>query len=292
MTKLSSPRRAIAAACLVPLIGALAPAALAQDREPLTASEPKGVNLDVGFATAYVFRGWNVFQEDSQLDPHGMIAPGLSWRIGDSNVTVGYWAAYQLTGTNIGATTDEALNAEQDLYVTYDLELPNDLAMAFGLTAYVYPAADPDVMGAAVPLYLEPSVGVTYSTAVDLGLSVHYLAGLQDQPSIWGYSYLYLHPTVGKSFDLNEHLALDLGLGYGFKLFNEGIEGRDNVHDVTVTGALPIQAGGPGAYVAPGLGLAWTNVEDVTDDSGAVIDDKGFADGIAVWGSLNLGMDL
>jgi hypothetical protein len=293
MTTPIRSRANVVAAVLMPMVWAFAPAAAhAQAAEGLTASEPAGVNLDLGFATAYLFRGWNVFQKDSQLDPHALIAPGVAWSIRDTNVTVGYWGAYQLTGTNARATTDGALNVEQDLFVSYDLELPHDVTLPMELRAYLYPAASPDVMGSAVPVYLEPSLGVVYATAVDLGLTAYYFAGLQDQPGIWGFSYLYLNPTVGKSFEIDPHVGVDVALGYGFKLFNEGIEDRSNVHDITITGAWPIHPGGPGAYVTPGVGLAWTNVEDATDESGAVVDDKGFADGLAVWGSLNLGMDI
>jgi hypothetical protein len=282
------------AAAWVPMMWMGSPStAMAQASEVPTASEEMGLNLDVGFATAYVYRGWNVFQREFQTDPHMLLAPGATWAIGDSGVTVGYWAAYQLTGANTGANTDGALNAEQDLFVTYDLELPQDVTMSFGLTAYAYPVADAAVIGASVPLYFEPAIAWTYATAVDLGLAVSYLAGVQNQPDIWGLSYLYLNPSVAKSLELSENLGLELGLGYGFKLFNEGIEGRDNVHDVTLTAALPVHPGGPTAYVAPGIGVAWTNVEDVTDDdSGEVLHDRNFADGFVTWVSLNLGMDI
>jgi len=234
-----------------------------------------------------------MFQKDSQMDPHMLLAPGASWAIGDSGVTVSYWSAYQLTGTNMSANTDGALNDEQDLILTYDLELPSNVGLSLGLAAYLYPAADPNVMGTSVPVYLDPVIAVSYPTAVDLRLAVSYFAGLQDEPTIWGISYLYVNPAVAKSLELGDRVGLDLSLGYGLKLPNEGMKGRDNVHDVTFTAALPIHPGGPTAYVAPSIGVAWTNVEDVTDDeSGAVIDDQGFADGFVVWAALNLGLDI
>ncbi len=289
-----NPRTAILEAALVSMVVAgSSSAALAQHSDVPAASEDVGLNLDVGFATAYVFRGWNMFQNDSQMAPHMLLAPGAAWAIGDSGVTVAYWSAYQLTGSNMRANTDGAINVEQDLIVTYDLELPSDVGMSFGLAAYTYPAADPAVMGTTMPIYLDPMVAVSYPTAVDLRLVVSYFAGLQDEPYIWGISYLYLNPSVAKSLQLDDQVGLDLSLGYGLKVPNEGMEGRDNVHDITLTAATPIRPGSGGAYVTPGIGVAWTNIEDVTDEAtGEVIDDKGFEDGFVLWASINLGMDI
>ncbi len=129
-----NPRTALMVAALVPLgLTGSEGVALAQEPEVSTAAEEIGLNLDVGFATAYVFRGWNMFQKDSQMDPHMLLAPGASWAIGDSGVTVSYWSAYQLTGTNMSANTDGALNDEQDLILTYDLELPSNVGLSLGL---------------------------------------------------------------------------------------------------------------------------------------------------------------
>ena len=42
-----------------------------------------------------------------------------------------------------------------------------------------------------------------------------------------------------------------------------------------------------------GVGLAWTNVEDVTDEvTGQVVEDKTLADGWVLWAGINLGMDI
>ena len=195
------------------------------------APAPVGLNLDLQLATAYVFRGWNVFQETSQMDPHLLLAPGLTYAIADTGLSVGYWGAYQLTGANIGATLDAALNAEQDLFVSYERDLGHDMTLAVRFFSYFYPAADRRVAGASVPTYLEPIVAFTASPGVDLGVQVTYFAGVQDAPGISGISYLYVNPSVGKSFELVEHIGLELLLGYGIKAFKEGNAGRSNVHD-------------------------------------------------------------
>ncbi len=130
-----------------------------------------------------------------------------------------------------------------------------------------------------------------------LGEPGHF-AGVQDEPTIWGSSYLYVNPSLSKSWELDEHVGLDLALGYGLKVPNEGMEGRDNIHDVTFTAATPIHPGGPSAYVTPSVELAWTNVGDVTDEEtgevidGGAIDERGVGDGFVLWAAVNLGLDI
>jgi hypothetical protein len=258
-----------------------------------TGDESAGVNIELQFATAYVFRGQNVFQSSSQHDPYFLLAPGISWAVADSGVTIGYWSAYQVNGNNIKDNIDAALGVEQDLYVSYDLELPYDLALALSFMGYLYPAADPDVAGATMPTYLEPGVSFTYSPGIDLGIAVSYLAGVQEAESIADYRYLYLNPSVGKTFELSDEIGLELRAGYGFKYFNSGNEGRDNIHDVLVSAALPVNPGGGIAYATPGLAAAWTNIEDVFDEeTGELDEEKSFGDGFVVWASLALGVDL
>lgn len=245
-----------------------------------TARESIGLNLDLGFATAYVFRGANVFQEDGQMNQNMLLAPGITWSIFDTGLSIGYWGAFQISGNNIGANIDGALGVEQDLFLAYELSLPHDLGLSFGLVYYFYPAADENVAGASVPSYLEPGVGFGYFGVLDVGINIAYFLGLQDEPGIRGISYLYVNPYVGKSFDFNEHIGLTLGLGYGFKLWKEGNDGAANVHDVTLTIGVPIR---PAElfYITPGVNFAWTNVPS-----------EDFGGELVFWGGLNLGVDL
>ena len=48
-----------------------------------------GINFDVGFATAYVFRGLNIFMDDDQRDQNMLISPGITWSIFDTGLGVG-----------------------------------------------------------------------------------------------------------------------------------------------------------------------------------------------------------
>jgi uncharacterized protein (TIGR02001 family) len=256
----------------------------AQEATPAAAaaeeSDGVGINIDVGFATSYVFRGWNVFQSGAQRDQHMLLAPGIAWSIAGTGLTIGYWGAYQISGENISDNNDAALGLEQDLYAAYEWGISDSVTLQLGATAYLYPAASEKITGATCPAFLEPKLGIVWSGPLDLGLSFSYMAGLQDEPAIRGIGYLYMNPYLGKSFSFGDTVGLDLALGYGFKIFQGGYEDADNAHDVTFTAALPIY---PVSwfYLKPGVGLAWTNIAG-----------KGFADELAFWAGLNVGADL
>jgi hypothetical protein len=82
-----------------------------------------GLNIDVMYSTLYVFRGYNVFQDSSQMDQHGFLAPSITWSVFDTGLSIGYWGAFQLYGERRRAMIHEAIGAEQDLYLTYDFDL-------------------------------------------------------------------------------------------------------------------------------------------------------------------------
>ena len=252
----------------------------AEPEAPTEASPALGLNVDLGYATSYILRGYNVFQSDGQSDAHMLLAPGVLWTVPDTTFAVGYLGFFQLNGDNLGALIDAGLGAEQDLYVSWVHPVAESLSLTVGATAYLYPFADEAIVGASCPFYFEPMARLTYASVVDLGLAVHYFLGIQDEPAIRGLSYLYVNPTVSKTLALTEKIGLSLRASYGFKLFKEGNDGMSNVHDLLLAATLPITLGG-GAYVTPGLSAAWTNIEG-----------GDFADGLAVVGALNFGVNL
>lgn len=245
-----------------------------------SARESLGLDIDLGFATAYVFRGINVFQEDGQMNQNMFIAPGITWSIFETGLSIGYWGAFQISGSNISENIDAALGAEQDLLLVYELGLPRDLGLTFALAYYFYPGADVDVMGTKVPSYLEPAIGFGYFGILDAELKVMYFLGLQDEPGIRGISYLYINPHVGKSFSFNDTISLDAGIGYGFKLFNEGNDVAANVHDFVLNIGVPFLLGEI-FYITPGVNLAWTNIPS-----------EEFSGELVFWGGLNAGVTL
>ncbi|MFH1463591.1 MAG: TorF family putative porin [Pseudomonadota bacterium] len=245
------------------------PGARAEERDPI------GLSLDLGVASAYVWRGLNVFADSGQRDPNLLLAPSVAWSIGESGVSLGYWGAYQLTGPNRAALVDAGLGAEQDLWVGYDRALSGKLAASFLLTGYLYPLADEAAAGTAFPTYLEPAAGLGWVGPVTASVSVGYFHGLQ--PTLAGSRNVYLHPALSWGHALGEEVGLTVDAGFGYKLFTQA-EVTTNTLDVSLALGLPLTFGA--VHVNPALNLAWTNL------GGA------FADGLVPWGGLNVGAEI
>lgn len=231
-----------------------------------------GLNLDLGFSTHYVFRGINLFMKDEQLDPHTLLAPSVTWTVADTGLTLGWWAAFQLNG-NVRENIDDGEGLEQDLFATYEYGLTESVALGFQIYGYFYPfAVDPYV-------WLEPGASITWSTAVDVKLAVTYMAGLQD--ATYEESYLYVSPSVCRSFELNEPLTLELEASLGYKAwFLADQMFADNTFDIGIKTGLA-WAVSKTFYVTPAVGFAWTNLAGLS-----------LGDEIIAFGALNVGADL
>lgn len=262
---------------------AAGPQAPATDPAPAVESKPDpglGLALDLGVSSVYVFRGFNMFQKDSQWNQHAFLAPSLTWTIGQSGFQVGYWGAFQFLGDNVGAAIDAGFGAEQDLIVSYSRPLAGDVSAGLAFTAYLYPAAKESVAGTNCPVYLEPALFVTWPGPVDLGLRLAYYHGVQGAVS--AYRYVYFTPTVGKTLPLSERVSLALSASAGFKGFLDTTTptSKTNRFDVLVSAGLPITLVGT-FYVKPSVSWAWTD-----------LDGKSASESMVVFGGVNLGATL
>jgi uncharacterized protein (TIGR02001 family) len=252
------------------------PVAFAQENaEPTEADDSIGLDFEVAVASAYVFRGLNVFQKDRQSDRHAFVAPAITFAVPDTGLSLGYWGAYQIVGDNRAQNTDAALNLEQDLFATYDLSLHDSLTVSSGVFYYFYPFAD--IPGTSNPSILEPVVKGSYTSAVDLGLSVSYFYALQEE--IKALRHIYVSPSVSKGVDLSESVGLAVGASFGYKRFDDEAI-KDNVYDVSLNVGVPLDVGG-GASVTPSINAAWTNLQDAD-----------FGDEYVIWGRLAFGFGL
>ena len=227
-----------------------------------------------------MFRGANVFNQSGQSDQNMMLAPSVTWSLGDSGLSLGYWGAFQINGANVQDNLADGLGAEQDLIIGYEYSLPYDLSLSAALTYYFLPLADPSTVGTSTPGYLEPALGLSYSGIVDTGLNAAYFWGIQDLPNIRGISYLYISPFVEKTLALHEHVGLNMALSYGYKQYLLGNQDASNIHDVTACIALPLSLL-PNAVITPSMNLAWTDVADPS-----------LANGLIYWGGLNFAVSL
>lgn len=268
--------RAVTLAAVALVFGTLARPALAQEAASVEDEGGLGLSLSLTYATAYVFRGANVFQGSSQMDQCGLLAPGITWSVFDTGLSLGYWGAFQLYGENRRALVDGAIGHEQDLFVTYDFDIIAEaLTGAVGLYWYVYPFADPDVTGARFSSYLEPVLSITGSWVVDVSLELAYMHQVGSE-----WWVVYVHPSVSRELELHPMLALGLTLGFGFKVFDDPLAATDNVWDVALDVELAI-APLRWLTVTPAVHAGWTNFEA-----------RRFADEYIVWGSLDVTAEL
>jgi hypothetical protein len=243
------------------------------------AGRDRMLNIDVEGASAYVWRGVNVFGENQNTQVFSVL-PSVTATFGA--VSLGYWGAFQLSGDNKSALVDSGVGAQNNLVLKYSGWLDEDLAYSAALTYWIYPFADEEVAGTATPMYIEPGAGISYMIGADLGLYVGYYRGLQDvtEPA----SFLYINPSIGKSFPLSPDLGLALGLSAGYKAFTNDPPTKDRAFDLGLNVSLAVAL--DDVYITPQLHAAY-----VTRDDEAV-PDADFGDSFIAWAGVHVGYDV
>ena len=239
----------------------------------------KLLSLDVEAASAYVWRGINVFGEDQNTQAFSVF-PSLTATFGP--LSLGYWGAFQLSGDNKSFNVDRGVGGENDFILKYGGSLDNGLAYSAMLTYWVYPFADEQVAGTATPMYLEPGVGISYLAGADLGLYLGYYRALQavNEPA----SFLYINPSIGKTFPLGGDVGLALGLSAGYKAYTNDPPTQDRAFDLAlnISAAIPFSD----MYITPQLHAAY-----VTRDDEAVPNAE-FSDSFIAWAGVHVGYNV
>jgi hypothetical protein len=240
------------------------------------------INIDVEGASAYVWRGVNLFGVDQDKQAFSVF-PSLTATFG--SFSIGYWGAFQVTGDGVndpGALVDAGVGAEQDLILKYSGTAAENLAYSAMLTYWIYPLADEAVAGTATPMYIEPGVGLTYSTAADLGLYVGYYRGLQDATK--PFSFVYINPSVTKSLPLTGDISLALNLSAGYKAYTNLADGVDA--DRALDLALNVGATFPFSdlYITPQVHAAFVTRADGLDEE--------FGDQFIAWAGVHVGYNI
>jgi hypothetical protein len=272
----------------VPAPAAAAPAAVPADTGATEVAPESGaapstvINLDVEGASAYVWRGVNLFGENQDTQAFSVF-PGITATFG--GLSLGYWGAFQLSGDNKSDKVDSGAGAETDLIAKYSATLADNLTAYGMLTYWIYLAADDKSPTApapeATPMYLEPGVGLAYSTAADLGLYVGYYRGLQEgtKPA----SFVYINPSVGKTLPVSGDIALALGLSGGYKVYTNLADGAPKDYALDLTANVGATFPFSDMYVTPGIHAAF-----VTRD----IDGAEFSDEFIAWAGVHIGYNL
>lgn len=269
----------------------------ARAQETTETSPSIGISMSAEISSIYNFRGMNTFMDASLADQHGFFAPGIAVGILDTGISLGYWGAYQINGNNVTQMIKAGLGCEQDIFLGFNYELIDDtLNLGATLTYIFYPFANENEAGTINPSYIEPLISLEYTGILNAGLKVSYFFGIQNAIEL--YRYLYLNPYLGKTISLSARYAFNVGLSFGYKLFNEMNLMKDNVYDLRFDWTLPIQLTKT-LHIEPGVHLSWTNIDTTTtlisDDTGEmqeVTKPGTAADGFMVYASLGVGLDL
>jgi hypothetical protein len=236
----------------------------------------KLLNVDVEAASAYVWRGINMFGVDQNSQVFSVF-PSITATLGA--VSLGYWGAFQLSGDNKSALVDSGVGGQNNLILKYSGWIDEDLAYSASLTYWLYPFADEEVAGTSTPMYLEPGAGISYLAGADLGLYVGYYRGLQSvtEPA----SFLYINPSIGKTFPVSADLGVAVGLSAGYKVFTNDPPAEDRVLDLALNLSMAIPVSD--MYITPQLHAAYaTRDEDV-------VPDPEFSDSFIAWFGVHVG---
>jgi hypothetical protein len=237
------------------------------------------LNIDVEGSSAYVWRGTNIFGADQNTQAFSVF-PSVTATMGP--LSLGYWGAFQLSGDNKSALVDRGVGAENDFILKYSGWLNDKLTYSAMLTYWVYPFANEEAAGTATPMYIEPGAGISYLTGADLGLYVGYYRALQtvNEPA----SFVYINPSVGKTFRLRNGIGFAFDVSAGYKIFTDDPPTKDRALDLGlhVSAAIPFN----NMYITPQLHAAY-----VTRDEAAV-PNAGFSDSFVAWAGVHVGYDI
>lgn len=205
---------------------------------PGPAQPQSPVALGLGVSSTYVFRGLNVLGDGDPEDQHGITTPSMRWDVGDTGVYFSYWGAYQINGANAHKMVRAGLGHEQNAVVGIERAVAGErVFVSTAVTTYVFPFADSASAGTAVPLYLEPVIGLRTSGDVATSVKVAYLFGVQEALS--SSRYVYVNPSMGHTWSLADAWDLSLGASGGVKLYTGKDATRDNLVDLQFDALLP-----------------------------------------------------
>jgi hypothetical protein len=239
----------------------------------------KLVNIDVEAASAYVWRGINMFGVN-QGTQTAAIFPSLTYVSG--GLSLGYWGAFQLSGDNKSDLVDAGVGAQNNFILKYSGSAGEHLAYSASMTYWLYPLADEEVAGVDTPMYLEPGFGLSYLAGADLGLYLGYYRGLQDVTA--PNSFLYINPSIGKTIHLSSDLGVAVGLSGGYKVFTNDPPSEDRALDLALNLSLAIPF--DDTYVTPQVHAAYATRDD------DVIPGATFSDSFVAWVGVHIGHDI
>jgi hypothetical protein len=246
------------------------------------------LELSIDLMSAYVFRGYNVFQTQSQGEQKWVQRPRIIWTVPQTGLSLGYAAANQISGDNLVSNVAAGLGAEQDVFASYAFARRERFGVEAELAVVGYPASDARKVGTHAPYFVSVSMEPRYRHLAFLYLG--YIAGFRKGP-LEG-SQGYINPRFEKRFDLGESVELELQVGAGMKILQSDLSVvSDNMFDVLGTATL-YYALNDVFYVGLKVGWAWTNFTPSKDpDTGQTINPR-FADEYVPFWGVTLGAEF
>ncbi|HXX68609.1 MAG TPA: hypothetical protein VEK07_15585, partial [Polyangiaceae bacterium] len=212
-----------------------------------------GIDAIVKVESAYVFRGYNVFQSTSQHDQNLALFDQLSWNVPRTDLSFGYSSVLQLTGDNVAHNIQVGLGAEQVAFVDYDWGPADHVTITPEIATVVYPASS------QVPLFLEASTEARYLGPVEMSIYAGFFGAIRPGPLT--ENHFYARPLVEKTFDLTSHVELSAQAGVGVKIFQSDPGAiHANMFDV-LAGAGVSYSFNEALYAGAKFAMAWTNLE-------------------------------
>ncbi len=270
--------------------GAVPPVGGDTPEEAATEAPPKPIGLIAGLGvyTSFNFRGYNLFQQESQHDQNAIVAPSLVWLIFDTGTYLGYWGGYQLTGNNQADVVRAGVGNAQLVFLGYNLGLLDRLiTLNFQFNCYFWPFADEDLAGSSAPTVIEPLAGITLSTVLDIGFNVSYFHGVQPGTLFETLRHVYFQLFAKKSLTFNDRFGMDFGLSFGAKAW---IDHPDfNRFDLLFSWSLPINLT-ERLFLKPGINLSWTDLDQIVDsDDPTITREATGGDEYMVYGTIDIG---
>lgn len=237
--------------------------------------------LSIDLLSAYVFRGYNVFQAEGQGEQKWVERPRIIWTVPQTGLSIGYAAANQISGDNLVSNVAAGLGAEQDIFASYAFARREPFGVEAEVAVVGYPGAEARVVGTNAPYFLSLSLEPRYRHMAFLYLG--YIAGFRKGP-VEG-SQGYVNPRFEKRFDFGERVELELQFGAGMKILQSDLSVvRDNMFDVLGTATL-YYALNDVFYVGLKVGWAWTNFTPSKDpDTGQAITPRFADEYVPFWG--------
>jgi hypothetical protein len=160
-----------------------------------------GFEVKSYLASAYFFRGENIYGKKLNNDLNGVFSPSFSLVIIPASFSITYESFYQISGDNAAYNVNIGKGHQQNIIIHWDYFFVNRLEISSFLGYYFFPFAQKEIAGIKNPSYLDVIVNSFWHSKKGLttGIGMAYLFGVQNVIS--DMRYLYIYPSVKQKIE-------------------------------------------------------------------------------------------